>query len=168
MFRFVNFPKEKIIERLKDITKKEKFKIPSEKTEDFYNKLFFISGGDLRKAVNTLQMAVALDLIDNLEINEIMKISGFLEEKTLEELSISLKNKNVIRAGEIVDSIEILDSRNFIRQISETLPSLNLDPESIYKLRAFIGEIDYRISQGADEKIQISALLAMIIEKIQS
>ena len=107
-------------------------------------------------------MAVALDLIDNLEINEIMKISGFLEEKTLEELSISLKNKNVIRAGEIVDSIEILDSRNFIRQISETLPSLNLDPESIYKLRAFIGEIDYRISQGADEKIQISALLAMI------
>ncbi len=73
-----------------------------------------------------------------------------------------------MRSGEIVDSIEILDSRNFIRQISETLPSLSLDSRSILKLRAFIGEVDYRISQGADEKIQISALLAMIIESVQS
>lgn len=167
VFRFVSLPKEKIIERLRDIVKKEKLKIPSAKTEDFFNKLFFISGGDLRKAINTLQMAVALDLLDNLEINEIMKISGFLEEKTLEELSLSLKKKDFMRSGEIIDSIEILDSRNFIRQISEILPSLSLDSKSILKLRAFIGEVDYRISQGADEKIQISALLAMIIESDQ-
>jgi replication factor C small subunit len=168
VFRFVSLSKEKIIERLRDILKKEKLKIPSEKAEVFFNKLFFISGGDLRKAINTLQMAVALDLIDNLDINEIMKISGFLEEKTLEELTKALKKKDIIKSGEIVDSIEILDSRNFIRQISEILSSLNLDTESVFKLRAFIGEIDYRISQGADEKIQISALLAMIIENIQS
>ncbi len=168
VFRFVSLPKEKIIERLREIVKKEKLKIPSDKRKEFFNKLFFISGGDLRKAINTLQMAVALDLLDNLEINEIMKISGFLEEKTLEELSLSLKKKDFMRSGEIVDSIEILDSRNFIRQISETLPSLSLDSRSILKLRAFIGEVDYRISQGADEKIQISALLAMIIESVQS
>jgi replication factor C small subunit len=168
VFRFVSLTKEKIIERLREIAKNEKLKLPPAKADDFFNKLFFISGGDLRKAINTLQMAVALDLIDNLDINEIMKISGFLEEKTLEELINSLKNKNIITSGKIVDSIEILDSRNFIRQISEILPSLNLDSENIFKLRAFIGEIDYRISQGADEKIQISALMAMIIENVQS
>jgi replication factor C small subunit len=168
VFRFVSLPKDKIIERLRDIVKKEKLRIPQEKTEDLFNKLFFISGGDLRKAINTLQMAVALDLIENLDINEILKISGFLEDKTLEELIDSLKKKDFMRSGEIVDSIEILDSRNFIRQISEILPSLNLDTENIFKLRAYIGEIDYRISQGADEKIQISALLAMVIENIQS
>ncbi|MFW9821062.1 MAG: AAA family ATPase [Candidatus Thorarchaeota archaeon] len=168
VFRFVSLPKEKIIERLKDIAKQEKLNIPSEKAENFFDKLFFISGGDLRKAINTLQMAVALDLLDNLDINEIMKISGFLEENTLEELILSLKRKDFMKTGEIVDSIEILDSRNFIRQISEILPTLNLNSANIFKLRAFIGEIDYRISQGADEKIQISALLAMIIENVQS
>ncbi|MFX0005735.1 MAG: replication factor C small subunit [Promethearchaeota archaeon] len=168
VFRFVSLPKERIIERLKEIVKKEKLKIPSDKAEDFFNKLFFISGGDLRKAINTLQMAVALDLLENLDINEVMKISGFLEEKTLDELIKSLKSKGFMRAGEIVESIEIFDSRNFIRQISEILPSLNLDTENIIKIRVFIGEIDYRISQGADEKIQISALLAMIIENVQS
>ncbi|MFX0024112.1 MAG: replication factor C small subunit [Candidatus Hermodarchaeota archaeon] len=168
VFRFVSLSKEKIIERLKEIAKKEKLKIPSEKAEDFFSKLFFMSGGDLRKAINTLQMAVALDLIENLDINEIMKISGFLDEKTLKALIHSLKSKDLTKSGDIVDSIEILDSRNFIRQISEILPSLNLDTENIFKLRAFIGEIDYRISQGADEKIQISALLATIIENAQS
>lgn len=168
VFRFVSLPKEKIIERLKFIAEKEKLKIPSENMGEFYDQLFFISGGDLRKAINALQMAVALDLLDNLDIDEILKISGFLEKKTLDNLTIALKSKNFTKSREIIEVIEILDSRNFIRQISEILPSLNITSEKIIKLKAFIGEIDYRISQGADEQIQISALIAMIIENIQS
>jgi len=168
VFRFVSLPKEMIIERLKYIADKEKLKIPSDRSEEFYNQIFFISGGDLRKAINTLQMAVALDLLENLDINEILKISGFLDEETLEKLITALESKDIIKSGEIIESIEILDSRNFIRQISEIFPSLNLTSENIVNLRAFIGEIDYRISKGADEQIQISALLAMIIENIQS
>lgn len=167
VFRFVSLPKEKIIDRLKYIAEKEKLKIPSDKLEEFFDQLFFISGGDLRKAINTLQMAVALELLDNLDINEILRISGFLDEKTLTNLISSLKRKDFMNSKEIIDSIEILDSRNFIRQISELLPSINLDPKDLINLRTYIGEIDYRISQGADEKIQISALLAMIIEYIQ-
>jgi len=166
VFRFVSLPKEMIIERLKYIADKEKLKIPSDRSEEFYNQIFFISGGDLRKAINTLQMAVALDLLENLDINEILKISGFLDEETLEKLILALESKDIIKSGEIIESIEILDSRNFIRQISEIFPSLNLTSENIVNLRAFIGEIDYRISKGADEQIQISALLAMIIENI--
>lgn len=168
VFRFVSLPKEKIIERLKYIAGKEKLKIPSDKSEEFYNQLFFISGGDLRKAINALQMSVALDLLDNLDINEILKISGFIDGETLENLISALNNKKFIKSREIIESIEILDSRNFIRQISEILPSLNLTAEKIVKLKTFIGDIDYRISQGADEQIQISALLAMIIENVQT
>ncbi|MFX1309053.1 MAG: replication factor C small subunit [Promethearchaeota archaeon] len=168
VFRFVSLPKEKIIERLKYIAGKEKLKIPSDKSEEFYNQLFFISGGDLRKAINALQMSVALDLLDNLDINEILKISGFIDGETLESLILALNNKKFIKSREIIESIEILDSRNFIRQISEILPSLNLTSEKIVKLKTFIGDIDYRISQGADEQIQISALLAMIIENVQT
>ncbi len=168
VFRFVSLPKNKIIERLTDIAKKEKLKIPPNRREEFYNLLFFISGGDLRKAINTFQMAVALELLDNLDINEILKISGFLDEQTLEELIQALKNKDIVKSGEIIESIQNLDSRNFIRQISEILPSLNLGLEKLINLKALIGDIDYRISQGANEQIQISALVAMIIENIQS
>ncbi|MFX1501905.1 MAG: AAA family ATPase [Promethearchaeota archaeon] len=166
VFRFVSLSKKKIIERLKHIAEKEKLKIPSDRSGEFYDQLFFISGGDLRKGINALQMSVALDLIVNLEIDEILKISGFLDGKTLDSLFLALKNKNFMKSCEIIESIDIFDSRNFIRQISELLLTLNIKPEKIVNLRTFIGEIDYRISQGADEQIQISALLGMIIENI--
>lgn len=168
VFRFVSLPKEKIIERLKYISEEEKLKIPSEKREVFFDQLFFISGGDLRKAINTLQMSVALELLENLDLNEILKISGFLDVGTLENLITAIKNKDFIKSKEIIRLIETLDSRNFIRQISEVLPSLNIAPVNIINLKTYIGDIDYRISQGADEFIQISALLAMIIENVQS
>ncbi len=167
VFRFTSLPKKKIIDRLKYITEKENLKIPSNKSEQFFNQIYFISGGDLRKAINTLQMAVALELLENLDINEILRISGFLDKLTLKNLISAIKRKDFISSKEIIDAVEILDSRNFIRQLSEMLPILDLDPSKIINLRTYIGEIDYRISQGADEYIQISALLANIIEYIQ-
>ncbi|MHA2036679.1 MAG: replication factor C small subunit [Promethearchaeota archaeon] len=167
VFRFVNLPKEKIIERLKYITKNEKLQIPTEKADKFFELLFFISGGDLRKAINTLQMSVSLELLDNLELNEILRISGFMDEKTLEDLTTALKNKDFGKSREIIDSMESLDSRNFIRQLIEALPRVNIEPNEIPTLRSYIGEIDYRISRGASEKIQVSALLAKIIENIE-
>lgn len=167
VFRFVNLPKEKIVERLKYIVVKEKLEIPKDQLKKFYDLLFFVSGGDLRKAINTLQMAVALELVDNLDLNEILKISGFLSEKTLDDLVNALKNKDFTKSKEIIDSIETLDSRSFIRQLIEELSNIDIDPNKLPSLRSFIGEIDYRISQGANEQIQISALLAQIIDNIK-
>ncbi|MFW9877655.1 MAG: hypothetical protein ACFFG0_31600, partial [Candidatus Thorarchaeota archaeon] len=66
-----------------------------------------------------------------------------------------------------INSIETLDSRNFIRQIVAALSYVNMELNKIPALRSFIADIDYRISQGANEKIQVSALLAEIIEKIK-
>ena len=167
VFRFVNLPKEKIVERLKYIAEQEKLQIPKDKSEKFYELLFFISGGDLRKAINTLQMAVALELLNNLDLSEILKISGFMDKGTLDELIVALKSKDFNKSIEIIDSIETLDSRNFIRQIVDALSHVNIEPKKIPALRSFIADIDYRISQGANENIQISALLAEIIEKIK-
>ena len=167
VFRFVNLPEEKIVERLKFIADKEKLKVPPDKSVKFFKLLFFISGGDLRKAINTLQMSVALELLDNLDLDEILKISGFLDKRTLKALIKALKNNDFMKSREIVDTIETLDSRNFIRQLIESFPQLNLESEKIADLRSYIGEIDFRISQGADEHIQVSALLATIIKNIK-
>ena len=112
-------------------------------------------------------MSVALELLTNLDVNEILRISGFLDQITLNKLIESLKGKNFMKSREIIGSIDALDSRNFIRQISEILPSLNIKSENIPKLIIFLGEIDFRISQGADKKIQILALLGLIIETVK-
>jgi len=166
VFRFVSLQEEKIVERLKYIAEQEKLQIPDDKSENFFKQLYFISGGDLRKAINALQMSVALELSHDLDVSEILRISGFLDETTLNSLIISLKNRDFIKSREILGSIETIDSRNFIRQISGVLPSLEISTENLSKLKAFFGEIDFRINQGSDKKIQILALLGSIIEKI--
>jgi len=167
VFRFAKLPKEKIIERLMFISEQEKLQIPQTQVNEFYEALFFVSGGDLRKAINTLQMSVALELLDNLDLNEILKISGFLDDSTLEKLIKTLQSKNFEGARKIFITIENLDSRNFIRQIMERLGSLNIESSNYHKLVAFIGDIDYRISQGADAKIQLLALIGELIRNIK-
>jgi len=167
VFRFVKLSKEKIKERLRFIVEKERLKIPKEKSEAFYDTLFFISAGDLRKAINTLQMSVALELLDNLDIDEILRISGFLDESTLSDLIKSLQAQDFLSAKEVLDTIESFDGRGFIRQMTEILPRFDMKPNMLNHLLAFFGEIDYRISQGANDKIQLSALIAELIKSIK-
>jgi len=167
VLRFSNLNKENIINRLKYIVTKENLKIPKNYMEEFYELLYFISGGDLRKAINTLQMAVALELIENINIDEIFKISGFVSKEVIDQLIEVIKKEPINKAKIIINSIENLDCRNFIRQIMQVLPTFNLKNSGLNKIIAFIGEVDYRISQGADEKIQMTALIAELIENVQ-
>ena len=166
VFRFVSLPKEIIVERLKFIARQENLEIPADKSEIFFEILFFISGGDLRKAINALQSAVALELLANLDINEILKISGFLDKDTLDELVEAIKSKDFKKARSIIKNVDNLDSRNFIRQILTILPTLNIEQKNEIFLYSVLGEIDYRICQGADDQIQITALIAEILNKI--
>lgn len=166
VFRFINLAKEQIIERLKLIASKENLKIPKNIEEKFYNTLFFISGGDLRKAINSLQMAVALDLIENLNLDEILRISGFLDEATMENLIKKINERNFTRIRQQIEKLEKIDSRNFIRQIYLNMNKYNFQDASYSQLLSDFGDIDYKISQGADEKLQIIALFASIIENL--
>jgi len=166
VFRFINLSKEKIIERLKFIVKKEKLKIPKNIEDKFYETLFFISGGDLRKAINTLQMAVALDLIENLNLDELLRISGFLDKASMDHLIKLVNEHNFESIRQQVEELEKIDSRNLIRQINGNLNKFNLQDARYSHLLSNFGDIDYKISQGADEKLQIIALLANIIESL--
>ncbi len=168
VFRFTNLSKKKIVERLKFIVNKEKLQIPQTRENKLYDTLYFISGGDLRKAINTLQMSVSLELIDKLDSNEILKISGFMDEETLEKLMVAINAKDIGEVKSLFDIIESLDSRNFIRQILERIGDLNIQPNDYNNLIAFMGDVDYRISQGADEKIQLIALIGQVIRYISS
>jgi replication factor C small subunit len=166
VFRFVSLSKEIIIERLKFISKQENLEIPEKYFHEFFETLYFISGGDLRKAINTLQSAVALELLENLNIDEVLRISGFVDKPTLEALIKAVSAMDFNHTKEILEDTENFDSRNFIRQILVILPKLKIKQKDITYIYSYLGEIDYRISQGADEEIQILALMAEIISKI--
>ncbi|MHA1508339.1 MAG: replication factor C small subunit [Promethearchaeota archaeon] len=164
VFRFTNLSKDKVIERLRFISKKENLNIPQTQAKNFYETLFFISGGDLRKAINALQMSVALELLKNLDYNEILKVSGFLDNSTLTELMENIRSKDLINSRDTLEKVETLDARNFLRQIVGRLNELDIQPEYLSKTLSYIGDVDYRISQGADERIQIMSLIGHLIK----
>lgn len=168
VFRFVNLPESKITERLKYIIKQEKIKFPQDKQEIFYKTLFFISGGDLRRAINTLQMSVALELIENLDLNEILRISGFLDNTTLDKLINTIKTKDFKASKQIIESVSNFDSRNFIKQLINILPKLKINNQNLNSILSYIGTIDYRVSQGGDKNIQLTSLIAEIIKNINN
>ena len=164
VFRFTNLSKDKVIERLKYISNKENLNIPQTQEKKFYETLFFISSGDLRKAINTLQMSVALELLTSVDSNEILKVSGFLEAPTLNKLLENIKSQDLIQSRKMLGTVKNLDARNFLRQITGKLNELNIQPKNLTKLLAYIGEVDYRISQGADERIQLMSLISIMIK----
>jgi replication factor C small subunit len=164
VFRFTNLSKDKVIKRLRFISKKENLNIPQTQENEFYETLFFISGGDLRKAINALQMSVALELLKNLDSNEILRVSGFLDNSTLSELLENIKSKDLISSRKTLETVENLDARNFLRQIIGSLNELDIQPRYLDKTLSYIGDVDYRISQGADERIQLMSLISHLIK----
>lgn len=166
VLRFAPLNKEKVIQRLQFIVKSEKLKIPNEK--DLLDRLYFISEGDLRKAINTLQMAVSLDLLSDLRFNEIFEISGYANQKTVDEIFQALKDKDSKKLKQIIEEMKGYSSRNLIRQILIKLTQeMKFDDNTLAILFDIFGEYDYRMTMGADNEIQMIALLNSISKELK-
>ena len=160
IFRFSRLDKQAMKEQLQCIAKKENVKLQPEAAE----RIVDFSEGDLRHAINALQTASAY------------KEGGEIDEKTVSlvigEASPMQVQKMIRKAlfGDFMESrktmYEIMGSFGFsgteiIRQIQrEIFKMSDLTPEQKAELSNVIGEYDYRLTQGANSDIQLSALLA--------
>jgi replication factor C small subunit len=159
IFRFSQLDKQAMKEHLQCIAQKEKVNLLPEAAE----KIVDYSEGDLRHAINALQTASAYK-------------EGCVDEKTVSlvigEASPMQVQKMIRKAlyGEFMEArkimYEIMGSFGFsgseiIRQVQrEIFKMSDLTPEQKADLSGVIGEYDYRLTQGANSDIQLSALLA--------
>ena len=159
IFRFSRLDKQAMKEQLQCIAKQEKVKLLPEAAE----KIVDYSEGDLRHAINALQTASAYK-------------DGEIDEKTVSlvigEASPVQIQKMIRKAlfGDFIEArktmYEIMGSFGFsgseiIRQVQrEIFKMSDLTPEQKAELSNVIGEFDYRLTQGANSDIQLSALLA--------
>jgi replication factor C small subunit len=161
VLRFAPLPKPNIIERLKYIIKSEKLKITNQK--ELLEQIYFISEGDLRKAINTLQMAVALKILDDLRIDELYGISGYVDNNTVEKLYEAMKTKDFTEILKIINSIKGYSTRNLMRQLYlKIAEEKNLDDSKIAKIYNLFGDYDFRMTMGAEVEIQMISLLNLI------
>lgn len=159
-FRFVQLKKEDVVSRLKWICGQENVVCHDDGLEVIYE----ISGGDLRKAINILQAAATLGEVT---VANVYKVVGLAHPKEIREiLNLALSGK-FIEARDRLRELMVtygLSGVDVLKQMHRELFSADLKiPEDLRVMIAdYIGEIHFRIVEGADDEIQLTALLARL------
>jgi replication factor C small subunit len=159
-FRFTPLNKEDVVSRLKYIADNEKVKY----VEDALEAIYDISEGDMRKAINILQTAASLGKVD---VDSVYKVVGMARPKDIKEMVETALKGNFTGARELLRKVMIeygLSGEDVTRQIHRELFSndINIPEELRVMIADYLGEVHYRIVEGSDDDIQLSAFLAWL------
>jgi replication factor C small subunit len=135
-----------------------------ELVEEGEDALYQASGGDLRKATNLLQAASASENVIN-DVT-IYKVLGHIRpDIVINMLQLALKG-TFLESRELLRELLIdrgLAPEDIIRIIyREIMRNPSLTEEMKVNLSDKLGEVDYRLTQGARPEIQLSTLLAYL------
>ena len=160
IFRFKPLEEKNIKDIADHIAKSENLKI----NENVVKILYEISEGDVRRVINILQSCAAIskDINENL-IFEIVSAAKPKEVKAVLETAIK---GNFIKARDLLLETMLkhgLSGLDIIKQIQKEIWNLDIEDEKKVQLIERCGEIEFRMSEGSDEFVQIESLLASFV-----
>jgi len=157
VFRFSPVDDDALIERLRHIAEEEDVEV----TEDGFEALAYVAGGDVRRAVNALQAAATLG--ETVDEDAVYETTSTARQEEVEELLENALAGDFAEAREILTYLldeKAISGDDLIDQMHRAATEISVDDATQVKLMDSIGETDYRISTGGDERIQIEAFLA--------
>jgi len=161
-FRFTYLSKEDQDTYLRGVADKEKVKLQPDGLEA----IFEMSGGDLRRALNTLQAAASLG--KPITSNIVYSVIGRANPADVREMLNQAIKGDFIGSREKLREMMLkygVAGSDIIRQVHIEIFKMKDVPEPWkIKLADVIGEVDFRLVQGADEEVQLSSLLARLVE----
>ncbi len=157
VFRYGALDEEDIRDRLTLIAEKENLEI----VDEGLDALFQASGGDLRKAINMLQAASANgELVDDISVYSLL--GSIRPDRVQTMIQLALEGK-FLESREALRDILInqgMAPEDIIRiTYREIMRHKSLTEQNKVRLSDIIGEVDYRLTQGARPEIQLSTLL---------
>ena len=159
LFRFTPLPEEKIVEYLHHIAKGEGLKV----NESGLKSLVEVAEGDLRKAINTLQAAASMS--KGITEEAVYQVVGRAKPTDVHEMLNHALKGDFIKAREELRHLLVkygLSGSEIVRQIHSEIFRLAIPEKKRISLTEAVGEIDFRLVQGGDEEVQLSALLARL------
>jgi replication factor C small subunit len=164
VFRFRQLDEIEASSYLDRICKSEKM----EADPQVLKRILGLSEGDLRRAVNYLQVVASSSKGGRLELSALEKFQPEAQSSLVRNmLTLAIKG-DFIKARDVmyelmgkygVSGREIIRGAN--REITR-IPEITEDKQ-VEIVRA-LGESDFRLTQGANEDIQLSAMLAQLVE----
>jgi replication factor C small subunit len=157
VLRFFPLTKEHVEKMIKKIAHAEGLKVEDKALDA----IFYISEGDMRKAINILQGAA----FHSKHITEslVFKVSSRAAPKEIKEMVEKALNGNFLAAREHLEKIMVsygVSGEDVLVQIYKAVSEMNINEKAKVRLIDKIGEYNFRLVEGANEKIQLEALLA--------
>ena len=158
VYRFKPLSREAINDAIKRIIDEEKIDVK----DDAIDAIFEISEGDMRKAINVLQSAASLK--EAVDSDMIYATEGSIKPDNIKNIFDLVLNGSFDRAREYLHRIlnEGISAEEIIKGIHKATLNLDIPINKQLNIIDRIGEIDFRITEGANEKIQLDALLAYL------
>jgi len=161
-FRFTHLPREDLVGRLRFIAQLEKVDV----LDGGLEAILEVSEGDLRRAINTLQAAASMGKA--IDAETVYSVIGRANPVDVREMIKLAMGGDFLGARERLREMIVrygVAGSDIIRQIHVEIFRFGGIPERLkVRLADVIGDIDFRLVQGADEEVQLSALLARLVE----
>lgn len=160
VFRFQPVSKDDVRDFLMKIITAENVDIDEEAIEG----LVHVARGDMRRAVNSLQVAASLN--NRIDMDTIYQVTGMANPEEVKGMLEMALDGNFVGARDRLDEIMItygLSGQDIIRQIHTSFFELSIDDSEKVRLMDKTGEIEFRIVEGSNERIQLEALLAYLV-----
>ncbi len=157
LFRFRPLTKEDVKKLVRRIASKEQIEVTAEGLEA----LLYVAAGDMRKSVNTLQVASAIT--GKVDEEAVFQTTATARPEDVRRMLEVALTGSFVKARDTLDELLIeygLSGEDIVRQIHRAVFDLQVPDDVKIRLVDRVGETDFRIVEGANERIQIEALLA--------
>ncbi len=157
VFRFGPIKPDDVKKYMRKIAAQEKLEI----TPDGLETLIFISRGDLRKAINVLQVGASINKKITAEL--LYETSATAKPEDVKALINTALTGNFMAARNQLYDLLIkygLSGEDIIKQLHQAIFDLTISDESKVKLIEKTGETEFRLIEGSNAHIQLEALLA--------
>jgi replication factor C small subunit len=160
VFRFSSLNSEDIKTRVNYVANEEGITL----TPEGLLALVDVSRGDCRRAINYLQSCGTIS--KKIDQDVVFRVAGEVPpDKIKEILKTALQGQLQLSIDLLNDLIKNygLSGQNIIKNIHREIYELEIAERMKIELSKLLAEIEYRLSQGGTEEIQLQALLAKII-----
>jgi replication factor C small subunit len=157
IFRFSRLTDATIASRLQFIAKEEGVKL----VQEGVNAILYLAEGDMRAAINLLQAAASTG--QKVTDDVVYGISGRANPTTVRNMLVASREGRYRESLDIMKNLiyrEGVSPHDLVRQIHREIPDIGLISERMMEVLERTAEAEFRISEGADGEVQITALLA--------
>ncbi|MFH0974075.1 MAG: hypothetical protein V1817_04800, partial [Candidatus Micrarchaeota archaeon] len=124
----------------------------------------YVADGDARKAINVLQGASGLGE-KRVSEDDVFKVASRARPKEVGEMVRFALKGDFSKARTLLDDLMIrygLSGEDVIAQVYREVVALDVGDEAKITLVERVGEYDFRLGEGANERVQLEALLAQL------